>query len=279
MQIFSNNLYTDTEKKVNFLLEKNNQDEELVLRDAINIWSNGLKELKNFFNQYTLKTKEEEIDFFKNIKPKFTSELIYLNEKFNIERNKPASKTQATHKYYKKKLKKVKSFFKENFEFYKYIRSNYKYLDELYFVRNSNNPTGELDTHYFNTDTHFSTTQDFKVAWIIAYEKLEKDILEILKYTSKTSDSNLPLQRSLIWTGSKVSIIELIYALHSAGVFNHGSCTLKETVQMFSQVFNIELMQFHRIFNEITARKIERTKFLNALAQHLISKMEQAESI
>lgn len=43
------------------------------------------------------------------------------------------------------------------------------------------------------------------------------------------------------WTGSKVALIELLYALHTEGVFNNGASDLKDVVEYFETTFNIDL--------------------------------------
>jgi len=40
----------------------------------------------------------------------------------------------------------------------------------------------------------------------------------------------------LNWTGSKVALIELLYALHSEGVFNNGAADLKDLVEYFENI-------------------------------------------
>ena len=79
------------------------------------------------------------------------------------------------------------------------------------------------------------------------------------------------------WTGSKIALIELIYALHAEGVFNNGMTDLKETAKFFEETFDVDLGQFHRTFFEMRARKSERTKFLNSLRDGLIRRMDEVD--
>jgi hypothetical protein len=79
------------------------------------------------------------------------------------------------------------------------------------------------------------------------------------------------------WTGSKVALIELLYALHTEGVFNHGNADLKEVANIFEAAFNVDLGQYHRTFLEIRARKSERAKFLSSLKEKLLVRMEEAD--
>jgi hypothetical protein len=117
------------------------------------------------------------------------------------------------------------------------------------------------------------------VAKIIANENLktfiENQVLELNKKVKiKNEVLNTKTQK---WTGSKVALIELIYALHTEGVFNYGTSELKEVTTFFETAFNIDLGQFNRTFLEIRARKSERTKFLNTLKEKLILRMDDAD--
>ena len=57
--------------------------------NAVNIIINAVEKLKIIFEKEKTKSQEQEIDFFKNIKPKFTSKLIYYNAIYKIETTKP----------------------------------------------------------------------------------------------------------------------------------------------------------------------------------------------
>lgn len=42
------------------------------------------------------------------------------------------------------------------------------------------------------------------------------------------------------WTDSNIALVELIYALHSASFINNGKIDIKELVELFEKLFNIE---------------------------------------
>ncbi len=88
------------------------------------------------------------------------------------------------------------------------------------------------------------------------------------------SDLTLGKQK---WTGSKVALVELIYALHAEGVFNNGSSDLKDVAEFFEHTLNVDLGQFHRTFLEIRMRKSDRTKFLNSLRDSVLKRMDEAD--
>ena len=93
------------------------------------------EDLKTAFLKHSFNTKEEEIEFFKHLKPKIVSKLIYYNEIFNIEISKPSGANKTIKKHYEKQQSKLKNFFNANKEFYKYYRSQNTCLDKKYFLR------------------------------------------------------------------------------------------------------------------------------------------------
>ena len=242
-----------------------------------------LKVINNIKKQF-LKDKtmslDSEIDFFKNIKPKFTSLYIYHNAIFKIETKMPHGGEKITKKYLNNELKKLKRFFDNNLDFYNYHRTGSSYLDFKYFVRGNYDVSLRLDSFYFEVDHNFSTSHDFKLAKVLAYDRIQVYLETKLSNIGKKLDvekSQLEPKGKMIWTANKVALTELLYALHTKGAFNNGAAELKEIASYFEEVFNIDLGQYRRTFLEISERKSDRTKFLNALDDELIKRMEETD--
>ena len=81
------------------------------------------------------------------------------------------------------------------------------------------------------------------------------------------------------WNSSKVALVELMYALHTEGVFNNGAADLKEIAEYFEHIFEIDLGQYRRVFLEIRARKSDKTKFITMLNEHLLKRMENSDEV
>ena len=249
---------------------------------AIKILISTLEQLKTFFIKYEFPGKDDEIDFFKHVKPQFDYKLIYYNEIYNIETNTPYGGEKILRKFYNMELEKLKMYFDENLEFYRYYRTGNTCLDKKYFLRGKHDIRLTLDSFYFQADHRFTTSHDFKVAKIMANDliqvflegeihKLEKRAIPI-----SVSDMNANKQK---WTGSKVALVELIYALHAEGVFNNGASDLKDVAEFFESALNVELGQFHRVFLEMRLRKSDRTKFLNSLRETLVRRMDEVDEV
>ena len=279
MKLFAESLMSELEHQLKLIhLETENpvQSAEQAIKNSVA----ALEKLKTFFIKYKRINKKEEIEFFRDIKPKFAAKLIYYNEIYTIETNKPFGSQKTMGKYYKAELNKLKVFFKKNHEFYRYYRTDNNCLDNKYFIRAKYDLKLMVDSFYFQADHRFTTSHDYKVARILANDEIKKFLeeqIEKLERKAIKTQSPSPLSKGPKWTGSKVELIELIYALHTEGVFNNGTSGLKEVTTFFETAFNIDLGQFNRVFLEIRNRKSERTKFLNSLKNKLIIRMDDAD--
>ncbi|MBG6063354.1 hypothetical protein IWX83_003164 [Flavobacterium sp. CG_9.1] len=279
MKLFSQSLLSELEHqldKINLEMKEPVQYAEEAIKISISI----LEKLKTYCVKYKFKDKNEEIEFFRNIKPQFAAKLIYYNEIYTIETSKPYGSKKTVRKYYTTEISKLKIFFNENQEFYRYYRTNNRCLDATYFIRGKYDIKLTLDSFYFQADQRFSTSHDYKLAKILANDLiksyLESEIAKIEHNSDQLQPTNLPSKKQK-WTGSKVELIEIIYALHTEGVFNNGKSGLKEVVSYFESAFDIDLGQFHRVFLEIRNRKTEKTKFINTLKNKLITRMDNAD--
>lgn len=192
---------------------------------AIALTLESLTALRTTFLIHTMDTNEE-ILFFKHCKPLLTSKLIYFNERLKIELNKPQASQKTLKKYYVAQLKKLEIFHTENAAFVKYYCNGHQYLDYCYFLRNNEDYQLDMDSFSFQNDKLFSTSHDYKAAQILANKQLQDYLTSKLQAMGKRrsgSDSKI-----LKWTGSKVGMVELIYALHTIGAFNHGSSDIRD---------------------------------------------------
>lgn len=139
-----------------------------------------------------------------------------------------------------------------------------------------------LDSFYFERDPKFSTNFDFKVAKMIANERLTVYINNKLiklkqEDTDNFTDNNLPKVR-INWTAKKAELVEQIYAWDSAGCFNNGNTNIKELAEYIEAVFNINRGDFYHTFLEIRERKGSRSQFLDKLVKFLEERMDELDN-
>lgn len=247
---------------------------------ALEVIIKTINSLRTLLSKTKFKTGSEEIKFFKEIKPQFTSKLIYYNTLFKIEMKRPNGGNRILKKYYNNELVKLKAFFDNELEFYKYYRSGSTYLDHKYFTRSKFDIKMSLDSYYFEADTSFSTSHDFKVAKILANDLIQlylENQLVMIENKANGEKSQRKPNLKMIWTSPKVALIELVYALHTEGVFNNGAADLKDIAEYFEHIFEIDLGQYRRTFLEIRTRKNDRAKFLTTLNNGLLKRMEDTD--
>lgn len=223
--------------------------------------------LKELLSTYDFTCIADEIAFFKDLKPKVISQFIYYSQTLHIESSKPKGGHKTLLKYYSNELLKLRYFYNEHKEFYNYYRRKATYLDTKYFLRNNFDLKMRLSSHHYNFDQNFTTPYDNILATIIANDLLELDLhIAITKAGKFDVFEN---KSSLSWTGSKSSLVELVFALHHSKCINSGNIELVELMSAFSQLFNINVGNFYKTITEIKNRKTGRNKFLQNLNDSL----------
>jgi len=277
---FTISLYEEMEVS---LAEINFKDTTYVQNSRLSsgIILNYISKLKTFVHNYKFTNKDEEINFFKHLKPKFYSQLIYHQKVISILSHLPLTTLNEIKNYYLNELRKINDYINSNHEFVTYYRSQTTSFDEIYFLRKEPDSWLLMNFEDYETDLNFTTIYDHKISKIIAFELLSeflKSTLAKLEIQHDLSGGQKSLTQSNVnWTGSKVALVELLYALQSAGSCNNGTIDLKQLANHFEKIFNIDLGNYYRVFQEMRIRKINRTTFLDQLKDRLIQRMDEAD--
>lgn len=239
-----------------------------------------LKQLKEHICKNKFSCQDDEIKFFKEIKPTVYSKLIYHIKIFNIASKRPNGSDKSQKRYLMKELDKLEKYFSENLEFYQYMRNKMTYLDDKYFVRGRLDLRLYVDTFIYDADPEFSTSHDYKVAKIIAndllniYLKSELAIMERKDYTA--NKSFIISKGKYTWTDSKAALTELVYAIHAAKCINNGNIEIKEIANFLEAVFRFDLGDYYRDYLQIKNRQ-NPTKFIDTLKSALIKKISEQD--
>jgi hypothetical protein len=263
-------------------VDRNESLDLLFIERAIGICSSALLELREFVNQFNFIDKEEEIYFFKVTKPYVLSEYLFYSKLFEIEAKQSVTSIKARKKYLKRMISEAQFFFDENPEFFHYYRIGSDHLDDKYFVRT--NISCYFNCHHYIVDPCFSTSHDYTLSAIKAYEKVidycknEITNLKLLKRLPVSPDGTIQFRTNLTWTEKKRALIELIYAILSSGAVNNGKADINEMVSAFEIVFNIKLPRFYHVWFEIRSRKPDkRTWFIDLMKKCLLKRMDDAD--
>ena len=240
----------------------------------------SISRLKNFIGSYEFIDVNDEINFFKNIKPKFSSKLIFYQKAYEIQLYLPIGPLPDIKNYYFKEIQKIGRYLNDNKELLSYYRSNSTLFDEIYFVRKKPDSWLLLSLDDYETDLDFTTFYDHKISKIIAFEFLSEFIKESINKLDQKNELRKVTPKEtgdLKWTGSKVSLVELLYALQSSGSFNNGSIGIKDLATELQSLFNVDVGNYYRVFQEMRIRKSSRTSFMDQLKDRLVKRMDESD--
>ena len=265
---------------------KSETDHILVYSEkAVMSCKSALLEMQDIVQQHGFGGEKDEIEFFKHIKPKVYGKMLYYAKIFSIETKRPNSRNKVQRKFLIQEQDKIAAFQNDNLEFYQYYRCNTTNLDDRFFVRGNADIRLCIGSLHFLIDPDFSTSHDHTVSVIMAYDMLSVYLnTEIEKLDSKCGENDNKGKEDedfsrfkLLWTESKVALMELIYAIHSTGAINKGVTDINELTKVFEELFNIDLGDPYRTFIEMRLRKKDRTKFIDILKNRLLGRMDEAD--
>lgn len=256
-------------------LQKNASESVSVAEKIIKILVFSLNKLRGFVKKTGFDNQQDEIEFFKNIKPLLSSHLIFYYELLRLELRKPIGSWDVTKQYYIRIIKRIYIYFEKNREFIAYLRSGATYMDKHYFVRKKLDIKIIPDHYIFDHDEEFSTSHDYKIAELKAYEYLSTYLLTKIENINNVTTWEVD---TLKWTKSKSALVELIYALYFCNCFNNGETNIKKIAAIFEKAFNIDLGDYYRIFIEIAKRKNVQTVFLETMLSTLKQKLMEKDS-
>lgn len=277
MNEFTKSLRLEVQKEIDRL----ERTEENIIKkslEASHILGSAFNRLKEFVSKKGFKSEAEEIEFFKEIKPRLCSKLIYYRKVYNIEMLRPAACVKAQIEFLNDELESINRYTSRRLDFIRYYRSGATWLDSIYFTREKNDTEQYLESFYYELDPHYSTNCDFKVARIMANDMLTAYLLseiEALEYEGRKCGFEPFAMQRLTWQGSKSDLIELIYSFVSKGCF--GNVPLSQVASYFEYVFNIRLdSNISRAFSDMKIRS-NPTQFLDELKEALEKKILELE--
>lgn len=270
----------DFELEIGKILVSHTNDLKFSLR-GIELCNKVLTRLKEKIDREDFETIEDEIFFFKEVKPQVMSYLIYFTEVRSCEMSKPKAGINFQVRFLEKELKKINKFFYRNIDFAHYMELGHTYLDHQLFTRNYRNNFPYTPMVNYYQFPEFSTSHDMLWAKIKAMHRFIHYLRNALEEIRPGQSIVVPPGRPkvLLWTSSKTALIELIYALHSDGSINHGAADLSTLTSSFEDFFNIKLDNVYKTYSEIKGRKGSKTKFLEELMLNLQQKISREDSI
>ncbi|MBS1598444.1 MAG: RteC domain-containing protein [Bacteroidetes bacterium] len=240
-------------------------------------WKSAM-ELMKIFTLREPQTLEDEIAFFKEVKPKFYSAWIYWTEVRQIEMHLPIGAKKKIKKYLLDQISALNNFFNRHISFYLYYRAGATHNDEIFFSRKFFDNSFYHQSNLLDFDRTISTGYDFLLSSMFANEQLIRYIKQKIQNNDETKSEKEVIKSNLQWTNKKVALAELIYAFHATGVFNNAQPDINFITQELCNLFGIDMPNIYKIFEEIRIRKKNRTSFLDSLKLNLLRKMDEDDA-
>ncbi|RZM14071.1 MAG: hypothetical protein EOO88_44335 [Pedobacter sp.] len=163
---------------------------------------------------------------------------------------------------------------------YEYYRSGACELDAVYFLRGVEF-SGLIGVDLPPFDTSFSTLGDFLFSKFIALEQFrelvmgEMGLVVVSGFVPVLSKKG----KELKWTGDITNLIELLYGLSETKQLNDGEIDISDVVDVFEQVFHVNLSNFYRRFTTIKRRKlVSKTRFLDEMRAAVAKRIDDADA-
>ncbi|WP_163713505.1 RteC domain-containing protein [Mangrovibacterium lignilyticum] len=235
-----------------------------------------LVELKRLVIKNGFPDSKSEIHFFKEIKPAVQSYLLFYQAVFDVESLRPKYHSKRLKKYMQRKLEEIQIFMQQESRCVQYYNCCFTYLDELYFIRDREDIPIELRGNNYLEDGQFVTWRDQTFAEIRAREMLTDYLLTEIRKLGQVGVNSLFRLKKGKWTGKKIYLAEIIYALDSAKVIDNGRMSIQELTQLFGYIFGVDLTKdIYDYYKQIRGRKKDQTLFLNFLRDVLQQRIDE----
>ena len=268
--------------KIDAEIESIGFNNDITINDALHIVKYIIPlydQLRKLTVDHIFSSTEEEIYFFKELKPNILGRYLYFNKVYRIESQCPSGSNDVIKEYLNDELGGLTSFFRRNLELYQYYRSKATTYDTYYFIRGKADIRLCCDSFQCDRDPMFSTGYDHKIAKILANEMLQiylnKRIINLGQSEAINKQAITKIPYPANWTSNKIFLIELGYALYVAGDINNGNITVKEIMNLLGAMFNIDLGDYYRGYITLKNRKKDRTLYLKTLIEKLLKRMEE----
>lgn len=257
-------------------LGRNGQEQLKWLGGCVELSFAYMKRLKKYFLRNEPASVEDEVIFFKTVKPKFKSQLLFHQSVLELEGRRPPG-LEAQSSYYLGELEQVAQYFSSNAAFYDYVRRDAAHLDQHYYRR------GHFDVHLcpheqlVDFDERFNTSHDTKLAELLANELLLAYLeRRIEKVNNKASGSFADFfgEEVYSWTENQSAFVEWCYGMVAAEAVNHGKVVIANFIHYMEKVFHVSVKNFYGTYNDISERA-NQTLFIDKVKKALIDRMNQ----
>jgi hypothetical protein len=232
--------------------------------------------LKPIEKMYLPPQPDDEMAFYKEIKPKMLAELFFWQSRSKWELQLSTLKGKKLKRWVQQRINRMDSYFAHNRKLYSYYLLDRCDKDRKYFSRKE---VGSSKSYYHpDLDNESYNPYSIHFARFKANERLMAYLAPLVKKTGPTSPIEFEQSKSqLAWTGTKAQFIEWVYALQSSGSIQHGNVEVKTLFDALGKTFGIDVTHYYGYFQRMRIRKKDRTPYLNLMTEFLIRRMDECD--
>ncbi|WPU96499.1 RteC domain-containing protein [Mucilaginibacter sabulilitoris] len=246
------------------------------LNGKLNSIRQAIADLKALLNQKPFSSTDEEIEFFKHVKPQFIARHLFAMDVFTIEAGKPVDTAEVVKSYFEQELKYIRKYYDQNKFMHQYYVLDGTELDGLLFVRNVQPPSSLIpDVQGF--DPQFSTAGDYIFARFITNERIQ-DFLTDRLYSPQEAEalSGISKRRvTLKWTGEAINLAEMAYGIWLTGQVNNGNAGISEIMGWLEINFQVTIGRPFRRWQSISGRKrVSHVKYIDQMKAAILKRLD-----
>ncbi|WP_282456911.1 RteC domain-containing protein [Chitinophaga sedimenti] len=150
-------------------------DQDLAsVRRCIGLMADATEKMETFLSDYAFLSEEEQIHFFKYLKPQLDGRRIYYTQLLRIFNRGPVWNDGQKVAHLKAQLQQIDGYYQRNSELYLYHRLGESYNDRLYFLRGLDDLIPDIDYYPVFLDKRYHTRKSFQYGVFFANEMLTR---------------------------------------------------------------------------------------------------------
>ena len=271
-------ILSDFQERLQFI-ESDSKDKLVEASKGIILCHETLIEMRRTLHKYGFEGPEPEVLFFKSIKVVPQCYLFYYESVLSCESFMPPISVRKQRKHLENEMDTITKFFRSHSTFINYLRLRRTDLDDRYFTRKHLNDGALVPINGTQYDPDFNTMRDVLLAKVRAsyryMEYINHRLSELrLADVAIKVDEPLPLK----FSGNKIDLVELVYALHASKVFK-GDPDISIIQKAVERLFDVELGYIYTRFQQIQDRSGERIKFLPRLVDAFANLLDKRDGL
>lgn len=224
-----------------------------LIQERLKLFNKLSDEIQQIENDHVFEGIEDEIRYFKTVKPQFYKYGVFYNSIFNIMVRYPVGLKKGSNKYYFDCLKDVRKTFERQIEMFEYYRAGYDNNDHVIFRKS------------FDERNIFAILQGTQMI---------EDFLHKASDT-KSFEEKLKDYPKFKWTGTKIQAVVLVNVMVKGGLINKGNVTIADLMEHFQVTYDIDLKDYYKKYQD-NINSDDPFKFLDYLKTVLEKDIEKS---